>query len=464
MSVHTLFWFDVEDYITPSSDEAFKGLLEIFEAQQVQATWKLVGEKARVLKQRGRGDIIALAQRQDIGYHTDFHSLHPVLAEYLETMGWEDGIAELLRRESPGYQDLKRICGPASTFGQAGGSWAPHIYPAMRQWDIPLFMDEAGHVGLDEGPFWYCGVLHINRLGPNFTRMEFSRGENGLAKGCADFDTLHTRLGRKGGLASIYYHPCEFSTTEFWDGANFRHGANPPPDQWRPAQERSSEEMRQGLDLFARYLAHVKNRPGVDIISGRQVINLLPDRTQTRPISPAELLAALAFADDQISYAQVDGGFLAPAELFDLTTALLAGIAQPLPRTTPYGPTQRRASTLPVGAKISAQDLLQACHDAQAFIATHQRLPNSIWLGVEELSPADFFLACVELVKSSNLKNTDITTAGPISLRPGTLALEHHIHADSWGWVIFPPGFQGHNLIELGRLQAWTLKPATLVD
>ena len=127
MSIQVLFWFDVEDYIEPQSDAALKGLLEIFESHGVQATWKLVGEKARVLERRGRGDIIRLLQRQDIGYHTDNHSQHPVLAEYLDHMGWEDGIAELRRRESQGYRDLTRIVGSSSTFGQAGGSWAPQL-------------------------------------------------------------------------------------------------------------------------------------------------------------------------------------------------------------------------------------------------------------------------------------------------------------------------------------------------
>ena len=115
MNIYVLFWFDVEDYIEEQSDEALKGLLEVFEAHGVQATWKLVGEKARVLEERNRGNIIRLLQRQDIGYHTDNHSRHPVLAEYLDIMGWEDGIAELRRRESQGYRDLQRIVGPAST-------------------------------------------------------------------------------------------------------------------------------------------------------------------------------------------------------------------------------------------------------------------------------------------------------------------------------------------------------------
>ena len=61
--VYTLFWFDVEDYITPESDDALKGLLEVFEACGVQATWKMVAEKARVLEGRGRSDVVRLLQR-----------------------------------------------------------------------------------------------------------------------------------------------------------------------------------------------------------------------------------------------------------------------------------------------------------------------------------------------------------------------------------------------------------------
>jgi hypothetical protein len=31
-----------------------------------------------------------------------------------------------------------------------------------------------------------------------------------------------------------------------------------------------------------------------------------------------------------------------------------------------------------------------------------------------------------------------------------------------WDWIVFPPGFDGDSLLELGKLQAWTLKPAVL--
>ena len=463
MSIYVLFWFDVEDYIEPQSDEALKGLLEAFEAHGVQATWKLVGEKARVLERRGRGDIIRLLQRQDIGYHTDYHSVHPVLAEYLEHMGWEDGIAELRRRESQGYRDLVRILGPASTFGQAGGSWAPQLYPLLKEWDIPLFMDEASHIGLDDGPFMYGGVLHINRMGPNFTRMDFRRGAEGLARGQSAFDQIHTRLAAAGGLVSIYYHPCEWATQGFWDGANFARGAAPPPEQWQSPALRSPEDMRAGLALFAEYLGYVKAQPEVEIITGRQVLNLLPDRATQHRFDAAEIARLCAFPDGDITYRTTDDFSLAPCELLVLILDALANKADANPSGlrvhTPSGPTRRMASTLRSGTLLSTRALLETCADVRDFIHCHDRLPDCAWLGVDRLSPADFFLAASDLL-ATRIERGQFPDHIP--MRCGRLALEEHVRDNPWSWVIFPEDFDAPNLIELGRLQTWTLKPALL--
>ena len=466
MNIYVLFWFDVEDYIEEQSDEALKGLLEIFEAHGVQATWKLVGEKARVLEERNRGDIIRLLQRHDIGYHTDHHSRHPVLAEYLDIMGWEDGIAELRRRESQGYRDLQRIVGPASTFGQAGGSWAPQLCPLLKEWDIPLFMDEAGHIGFDGGPYWYGNVLHINRMESNSTRMDFRRGEEGLAQGRRDFDEIHARLADTGGLISIYYHPCEWATQGFWDGANFARGANPSADKWQSPALRSMEQMRADLNLFSDYLGHVKSRKNVEIITGRQVLNLLPDCASDHRFTATELVELAAFADGEITYRQRGDFTLSPAEIFSLTLdALLQVAGEPsqageLQVQTLYGPTRRIQSSLEQGAQLSAEVLLQTCSDVRDFIRHHDRMPDCAWLGVERLAPADLLLTGRDLL-AAHLADGQFPKQ--TTVRHGRLGLETHVYENSWGWVISPGGFNAPNLIELGRPQTWTLKPALLV-
>ena len=42
----------------------------------------LKAEKARVLEKRGRRDVIQALSRHAIGYHSNFHSVHPTPAEY----------------------------------------------------------------------------------------------------------------------------------------------------------------------------------------------------------------------------------------------------------------------------------------------------------------------------------------------------------------------------------------------
>jgi hypothetical protein len=100
--VDVVLWFDTEDYLLPASDDAAKRLAEMLSQRNIRATFKLVGEKARVLEQRGRTDVIAALRKHDIGYHGNFHSVHPAPAEYLADCGLLDGVAEFVRHERQG--------------------------------------------------------------------------------------------------------------------------------------------------------------------------------------------------------------------------------------------------------------------------------------------------------------------------------------------------------------------------
>ncbi len=94
-----ILWFDTEDYLLPADDDAAKRLAELLSERGIRATFKVVGEKARTLERRGRTDVIAALKKHDIGYHSNFHSVHPTPTEYLAECGWLDGVAEFVRRE-----------------------------------------------------------------------------------------------------------------------------------------------------------------------------------------------------------------------------------------------------------------------------------------------------------------------------------------------------------------------------
>src|SRR6185295_685185 len=156
--VTVILWFDTEDYLLPASDDAAKRVAEILTARGIRGTFKVVGEKARVLERRGRADVVAALRKHDIGYHSNLHSVHPAPAEYLAECGWLDGVAEFVRREGAGARDVMRVFGvpSLSCYGQPGSSWAPQAVAGLGQIGvvttagISAYVDEGSNVGIDE--------------------------------------------------------------------------------------------------------------------------------------------------------------------------------------------------------------------------------------------------------------------------------------------------------------------------
>jgi hypothetical protein len=96
-----------------------------------------------------------------------------------------------------------------------------------------------------------------------------------------------------------------------------------------------------------------------------------------------------------------------------------------------------------------------AVADTTAFIRRFHRLPNEVFIGAESLSLIDF----AATLAGSSGKNEDVP------LVHGTPAFETFFATEGrkpFNWIIHPEGFDGSALLELGRLQGWTLKPARL--
>ena len=65
--VYVVLWFDTEDYVLPASDDAALRIAKDLTRLGVRATFKVVGEKARVLESRGRFDVIRV---EDLKVHS----------------------------------------------------------------------------------------------------------------------------------------------------------------------------------------------------------------------------------------------------------------------------------------------------------------------------------------------------------------------------------------------------------
>src|SRR5436309_6159402 len=239
--VYVVLWFDTEDYIEPASDDAALRIANDLSAEGVRGTFKVVGEKARVLEKRGRRDVIQALSQHAIGYHSNWHSVHPTRSEYLVRLGYLEGAEEFERREGPGVADVKRIFGKQPVcYGQPGNSWGPQSNLALRRLGIPIYLDEGEQVGVEEQPFWYGGLLYVFQLGKNQFRAQLNVGAEDPAA-YTRFDEAAARLGSgSGGVISIYYHLTEFVATEIWYAVNFSNGANPERAAWVNPRHRTT--------------------------------------------------------------------------------------------------------------------------------------------------------------------------------------------------------------------------------
>ena len=472
--VDVILWFDTEDYLLPASDDAAKRLAELLSQRDVRATFKVVGEKARVLQRRGRTDVIAALGKHDIGYHSNLHSVHPAPAEYLADCGLLDGVAEFVRHERQGAADVRRIFGRTSLscYGQPGSSWACQGIVALKEIGVdPVYLDHGVHVGMPGKPFWYAGVLNAYNLGVNATRMNLYKAD-GLAEANAEATAISKTLAAEGGgLISICYHPCEFVHQKFWDAVNFSRGANPPREQWVVPPQRPAEETEQAFARFAKYVDHFKSL-GVRFVTASELPAIYADRVRSEGVSESELLGLAKTLTDPkttgVDYQVLAGKAVSPADQFELLSMvmgeLIDGTTVKYPRGAKglLGPDSAPGSTGDVGQTIAWPAFRDAALDVRDSLRNCGRVPARVFIGADSVTPADFLVAlafAVQYEREHGKLPTD-----RVRLGNGLAVLtERHVAKDPTGlfdWLIHKRGFQPVKILEVARLQAWTWKPA----
>ena len=468
--VYVVLWFDTEDYILPASDDAALRLANFLTAQGVRANFKVVGEKARVLETRHRTDVIAALNRHEIGYHSNTHSQQPTIAVYESVLDWEQGAAEFDRRERAGFDDIARIFGRApSCFGQPGSSWAPQAYPALKKWGVRVYLDDGKHVGLDGKPFWYGGLLNIFNIDAG-RGLEPNDDWTNLPAAKDYFTSLHSQFSAQptGGLVSFMFHPTQFVSQRFWDAVNFSNGANPPRSEWKFQPQLTHAQSEQAFQYFEALIRHIKSLPNVHFITASEALTLYRDAAQSRNFSPDELMAIAAQVTPQVSFQTRESYTLSASEIFALLNSFVARhinkASDPIIlKETPYGPSSAAfdAQSNQI-AEVSWSQFSRTVLDVDHSIRRRNQIPNAIWLGSAAVSPESYLLALASAAKQIPGKQPPPES---IKILPAELAAGQWIAKDSpsiWKWPIFPQGFHAPHLMELARLQSWTIKPALL--
>ncbi len=467
--VYIVLWFDTEDYILPQSDDAALRIATMLTKHGVRATFKVVGEKGRTLERRGRRDVIEALDRHEIGYHSNTHSQHPTPAEYEEAQDWEGGVEEFTRRERPGFDDLRRIFGQAPTcYGQPGSSWAPQSFPALKSWGVNVYLDEGEQVGLDGKPFWYGGLLNIFNTREGL-KLRPNDDWSNLTEAKKNFQEFYARMTaqRDGGVISLYFHPAEFVHQEFWDAVNFIHGANPPREDWKLPPMKPPEQQERSFNYLDDLVAYMKSFPQARFVTASEALGLFRDAAQNRTFKTEELADIARQVNAEVNFQTRGGYHLAPSETLALLNQFVVGRIRQEASTsvqlkgTPYGPSIPAAENDET-INVSWSQFSRTALDVQSFMERTKQVPNAVWLGSVPVSPERYLVALAGVV-ATMIKNGKPPETIPVG--PAHLEAAKYVAEDSpplWGWVIFPPGFRAPNLMALAKLQAWTLKPATL--
>jgi hypothetical protein len=451
-----MLWFDTEDYLLPADDDATLRLARWLTSQGITATFKVVGEKARVLERRGRRDVVAALGKHEIGFHSNFHSTQPTPAQYMSALGWDEGVEEWIRREGPGIVDVQRIFGvKPSCYGQPGSSWGPQAHGAIKRLGLPVYLDWGKHLGLDGRPHYYAGTLTL--FGLEHTLRAELGGAKDLEAARATFRAAREKLAAEGGgLISIYYHPNEFIQKEFWDAPNFGRGANPPREDWRPPGVVTAKESQARFAIFEEWIRSIKAYPEVRFITASQAARLYHDGAQGRPFAAREIVEIAAGVGNDVGFQRRGDHALAASEVL----SLLAHGATGHPRAlagTPLGPSSA-GPVLAAPIKTSGSQFARTTADVAAYIDHHQRVPSTVWAGSVAVPPEAFLAALARELAAAREPGS-----AEVEIRPTRLAAAAHVTDDGpvlWDWPIFPPGFRAPAMMELAKRQSWTIKPA----
>jgi len=460
-TVFVIFQFDTEDFITPESNDVLLDLTQILERFGIRASFCIVGEKARELDRRGRLDVISALNKHDVAYQSDFHSVHPVISEYLADEEWDEGVKKVIEHESSGLHDIIRIFRvKPSAFIQPGGSWAPQVPYAMMTLGVSVYAD-----GIFEGePVWFCNSLCLRAplYFPEHSKMD------DLASIKERFDKLYKSKREGVGLIVIFSHPCMFITETFWDTANFTGGMNTPKDGYVTPVLRPRQAYTESLRVFEEFLRYILGYQNVSVVTFREVPDLYREPKE-RMLSLDQILSSARDATSVNDWQIVDGKSISPAELLRVLVEYIAnylckGVEPGFIYVRPtLGPISKPCIR-PIGKHKKTADPLQLSCQAIEFVEEHGRIPPAITIEDVTFGPSDLLEATAKaVVYYSRFRQlpsrVEIGDVPDFPLVVQRWNLSEKIKSQ-WGWTILPQGFTSSKIEELTMWQAWTARPA----
>jgi len=455
--------FDTEDYISPETehiDDIPKWLAETMTEEGVTGTFFVIGEKARSLETRGRHDVIAAMAKHDIGSHTNFGSIHPTVTEELEKAGWGDGVRLMLEQESAGIKALERIFGiPVRTLARHGGSYGPQLVAALGRLGAGYQGSPASLPGHDV--VWFCNALNFSAQYAGFDDSYYRDDlfEPVFNKLKADWPRL---VETSEVLALFGGHPTKIRAEEFWD-LNFYNGKNTPPNEWIMPRLRPQETMVTARKNFRRMMRWLKSRDDIKITNYRALMDVYGRQKEIMTREELREMAARALREKALSPADD----FSPAEAFAGLAGAIAGsrtderIPASLATVHPLGPLEMPPAQ-PAAGRVTLGEACALAQAAKDHVKKTGALPSSLEAAGARIGTGSLFA-----LFSAVFLDLDAGRTRPAyevqPFEPYPAAHEGKIVAEVKSyrtWPVHRPDLDMSRIVELTKLQLWTLKPA----
>jgi hypothetical protein len=450
--------FDTEDFVTPESDDALLMLTTELTQRGLRGNFALVGDKLRALLQRGRRDVIAALAAHELDYHSNDHHFFPLQAPLLESLPWDEGLAWVLDHEARGVELIEQTCGVRPVaYIKADSHWTPPTLCAYRRLGMTVYSSRH-FATADPQPYRYMNLQCLPYAG----MLDGFIARDGTPKRLADaaLTEVQGKLAAAGEHPVVYgTHPCMWVCEKFYDVHNVKRRGRPPARaKWQPAPLLPPERIERNRRFLRRFLdgllaAGVECTCYADACAGGRADPFGPDA--------AGLATLCRQVRERFGATRVEGRIFSAAELLAM---LCWVVARHEGGTCPDSPPVRRPlgpvttpRTLEAPLPVCARALQGAAQYADEHIAHTGHIPAGVDVGGHHFPPGPLLMALAEgVLRLHEGKKLGCSPLAVMADCPDEQALLEGQRIGAWA---LPPDYRPARLLELGRLQSWTLAP-----
>jgi hypothetical protein len=475
--VDVVFAYDVEDAWHPDADDALLELCRIYRDEQVPVSLFVAGEKARVIRRRGRFDVIAAMRAHEICYHGNYWGDFPEPAlSYGSRLSFDEAVKFALDVEAPGLHDVAEIT------GQFPVAWCCH--QAQQCPPLSYALKLAGVRCWAGGPRgWFMNWLSwprsnctlsnqgswAHRLDP--LHRDRPKPTADPAADLAELQSQFRQLAQSRDFISFAGHPVCFVNADWnlYDYAVlFRHGTAcpyPRPLNLTPAQPRSPADRAAAMEFTRRLLRWIRTVDGVNLTS----YSALCDRDTEDPVQwiTWEQAVELAHAvQASFTYQRTGGTSFSCADILGLLCFALdycwrqGTWPERLPVQRLLGPTEEPLR-LNAPLRISREDVFAGALAAYAIMMDRRRVPGRLRASFTDVGPGELLQALARTVTAAAATGELPTEIDVSPVPPLPAVVNEPVITDRrFGSTNRPPGLDFTHLWDLLKWQSWSDRPA----